>query len=585
MTDNTWPTVDTELIDDVTLYSVKLIIPVTGPVIIDGAVAIHGDRVVHVGKRRWVLKALKQEMTAHGTIHERHWDGVLTPGLINAHTHLQYSGMVQVGQGTYDRFRAWELAFNEVYAEAQKTQPWKQWAEDGARQMVESGTTAAADIVTDLDAAGALASQGMHGIAYWEVMGWHNAEWMEKGRTELIRQLRRMNEEQLPNLGISPHAPYTLESEPFVDLPDIARQLNMRLHIHLAETPLEAGTYPPVLTTYSAADWSDHDWESYRQLKEVGKGASAIQFVDQLGSLGPDVHIAHGVWANGEDRRILRQRGVGVALCPRSNRITNTGKDAPVREYLEEGNLVSVGTDSLSSTPTLDLLDDVSMLYDLAREQGYASDDLTHRLIRMMTLGGAASMGMHVGRNRIGQINAGALADFAFFDIPVDNIYATPVLLNDLVNRNYEDLMVVSPDVGGVVRARAMAKALEVDLAIIDKRRPRANVAEIMNIIGEVKGRTCVITDDIVDTAGTLCNAAGALKERGAKAVVAYITHPVLSGAAIERITNSALDELVVTDTIPLSAAAAACPKIRQVSCAAIIGETLSRIAREDSVS
>ena len=155
MTDNTWPTVDTELIDDVTLYSAKLIIPVTGPVIIDGAVAIHGDRVVHVGKRRWVLKALKQEMTAHGTIHERHWDGVLTPGLINAHTHLQYSGMVQVGQGTYDRFRAWELAFNEVYAEAQKTQPWKQWAEDGARQMVESGTTAAADIVTDLDAAGA----------------------------------------------------------------------------------------------------------------------------------------------------------------------------------------------------------------------------------------------------------------------------------------------------------------------------------------------------------------------------------------------------------------------------------------------
>ena len=164
----------------------------------------------------------------------------------------------------------------------------------------------------------------------------------------------------------------------------------MRLHIHLAETPLEAGTYPPVLTTYSASDWRDHDWESYRQLKDVGKGASAIQFVDQLGSLGPDVHIAHGVWANGEDRRILRQRGVGVALCPRSNRITNTGKDAPVREYLEEGNLVSVGTDSLSSTPTLDLLDDVSMLYGLAREQGYASDDLTHRLIRMMTLGGAA---------------------------------------------------------------------------------------------------------------------------------------------------------------------------------------------------
>ena len=130
-----------------------------------------------------------------------------------------------------------------------------------------------------------------------------------------------------------------------------------------------------------------------------------------------------------------------------------------------------------------------------------------------------------------------------------------------------------------------MAKAIETDLAIIDKRRPRANVAEIMNIIGDVSGRTCIITDDIVDTAGTLCNAAGALKERGAIGVVAYITHPVLSGAAIERITNSALDELVVTDTIPLSTAAEACPKIRHVSCSAIIGETLLRIAREDSVS
>lgn len=415
-----WSDTDPELVDHVTLYSARLVIPVTGPVIIDGAVAVHGDRVMHVGKRHWVLEALKQETTQNATIVERHWDGVLTPGLINAHTHLQYSGMAEVGRGTYDRFRAWELAFNAVYAEAQHTRPWKQWAEDGARQMVESGTTAAADIVTDLDAAGALASQGMHGIAYWEVMGWHNDEWLEKGRTELSRQLRKMSQERLPNLGISPHAPYTLESEPFVDLPDIARRLNMRLHIHLAETPLEAGTYPPVLTTYSAADWRDHDWVSYKQLKEVGKGASAIQFVDQLGSLGPDVHIAHGVWADKEDRRILRQRGVGVALCPRSNRITNTGKDAPIREYLEEGNLVAVGTDSLSSTPSLDLLDDVSMLYDLAREQGYTNDDLTHRLIRMMTLGGAASMGMHVGVNRIGQINAGALADLAFFDIPVD---------------------------------------------------------------------------------------------------------------------------------------------------------------------
>lgn len=217
---------------------------------------------------------------------------------------------------------------------------------------------------------------------------------------------------------------------------------------------------------------------------------------------------------------------------------------------------------------------------------GYARQDRRPRSTRVaISAKVVANMLQAVGVDRVLTMDLHADQIQGFFDIPVDNIYATPVLLNDLVERKYDDLMVVSPDVGGVVRARAMAKALEVDLAIIDKRRPRANVAEIMNIIGEVKGRTCVITDDIVDTAGTLCNAAGALKERGAKRVVAYITHPVLSGAAVERITNSALDELVVTDTIPLSAAAEACPKIHQVSCAAIIGETLSRIAREDSVS
>jgi ribose-phosphate pyrophosphokinase len=149
-----------------------------------------------------------------------------------------------------------------------------------------------------------------------------------------------------------------------------------------------------------------------------------------------------------------------------------------------------------------------------------------------------------------------------FFDIPVDNIYATPVLLGDLRKQNYEDLLVVSPDVGGVVRARALAKQLNCDLAIIDKRRPKANVAEVMNIIGEVEGRTCVIMDDMVDTAGTLCKAAQVLKDRGAKQVFAYCTHPVLSGGAAERIAASALDELVVTDTIPLSAESLACSKI-----------------------
>ncbi len=172
-----------------------------------------------------------------------------------------------------------------------------------------------------------------------------------------------------------------------------------------------------------------------------------------------------------------------------------------------------------------------------------------------------------------------------FFNIPVDNIYSLPIMLADVWKKNYSDLMVVSPDVGGVMRARALAKRLECDLAIIDKRRPKANVAEVMNIIGDVEGRTCVIMDDMVDTAGTLCRAAAALKAHGAKKVLAYCVHPVLSGAAVSRINESVIDELVVTDTIPLNNEAQNSSRIRQLSVADVLAETIRRISNEDSVS
>ena len=172
-----------------------------------------------------------------------------------------------------------------------------------------------------------------------------------------------------------------------------------------------------------------------------------------------------------------------------------------------------------------------------------------------------------------------------FFDIPVDNIYASPVLLGDLRQKNYNDLMVVSPDVGGVVRARALAKQLGCDLAIIDKRRPKANVSEVMHVIGDIEGRNCVIMDDMIDTAGTLVKAAEVLKERGAKKVYAYCTHPVFSGPAIERLSKGdALDEVVITNTIALNAQARACSKIRQLSVAPLFAETIQRIARGESV-
>jgi ribose-phosphate pyrophosphokinase len=217
---------------------------------------------------------------------------------------------------------------------------------------------------------------------------------------------------------------------------------------------------------------------------------------------------------------------------------------------------------------------------------GYARQDRRPRSARVpITAKVVANMLQAVGVQRLLTMDLHADQIQGFFDIAVDNVYAAPVLLEDLDRQKHHDLMVVSPDVGGVVRARAFAKRLECDLAIIDKRRPKANVSEVMNIIGEVKDRTCVIMDDIVDTAGTLCKAAQALKENGAKRVMAYSTHAVLSGAAASRIADSEMDELVVTDTIPLRDDVKACAKIRQVSVASLLADTMLRISNEESVS
>ena len=217
---------------------------------------------------------------------------------------------------------------------------------------------------------------------------------------------------------------------------------------------------------------------------------------------------------------------------------------------------------------------------------GYARQDRRPRSARVgISAKVVANMLTAVGVSRVLTMDLHADQIQGFFDVPVDNIYAAPVLLGDVWKQRYENLIVVSPDVGGVVRARALAKRLESDLAIIDKRRPRANVSEVMNVIGEVKGRTCVIMDDMVDTAGTLCKAAEVLKAEGAIKVVAYCTHAVLSGNAVARIAESAMDELVVTDTIPLRDDARACGKIRSLSVAGLLAETILRIYTEDSVS
>ena len=217
---------------------------------------------------------------------------------------------------------------------------------------------------------------------------------------------------------------------------------------------------------------------------------------------------------------------------------------------------------------------------------GYARQDRRPRSVRVpISAKLVANMLYSAGIDRVLTVDLHADQIQGFFDIPVDNIYATPILIHDIQQQRIEDLTVVSPDIGGVVRARAVAKMLNTDLAIIDKRRPKANVAEVMNIIGDIQDRTCLIVDDMIDTANTLCKAASALKARGAKRVLAYATHPVFSGEAVNRISGSDIDQVVVTDTIPLSEAGKACPKIRQVTIAGLLAETVRRISNEESVS
>jgi ribose-phosphate pyrophosphokinase len=217
---------------------------------------------------------------------------------------------------------------------------------------------------------------------------------------------------------------------------------------------------------------------------------------------------------------------------------------------------------------------------------GYARQDRRPRSARVpISAKVVATMLTNVGVDRVLTVDLHADQIQGFFDIPVDNVYGSPVLLDDINDQNYDDVVVVSPDIGGVVRARAVAKQLDTDLAIIDKRRERANESQVMNLIGDVEGRTCILVDDMCDTAGTLCKAAAALKEKGAKRVVSYITHPVFSGPAIDNIANSQLDEMVVTDSIPLSEAAKGCSKIRQLSLAPMLAEAVRRVCNEESIS
>lgn len=421
-----------------TVHSARIVVPMTAPPIADGAVAVRDGRILHVGERSWVVDQLDG-----CPFTERRWRGALLPGLVNAHSHLQYTGMASVGSGQYQGFEDWAAAFNRDYAEPHD---WRAEAAEGARRSIVAGVTSIADVVTDIEAATALEDAGLGGIAYWEVMDWENAAWQQHGRDQVLDELARIP--TTPGAGLSPHAPYSLDVAPLLELPDIVRQRGLRLHLHLGEAAFEGER----LAGVDGADQHGTHWHlanvpSFRAMRALGFGASATAFVDRLGVLGPDCHIAHGVYMTASDRALLRARGTAVALCPRSNAVI--GLDPPpVADYLREGSPIAIGTDSLSSSPSLDLMADVTALHRIARAQGYSDHDLHERLLAAATLGGAHAMGLAVGQDRIGHLAVGARADLAVFDVDSRTV---PDALAELVEDGAG--RAVATVIRGVVRA------------------------------------------------------------------------------------------------------------------------------------
>lgn len=337
-------------------------------------------------------------------------------------------------------------------------------------------------------------------------------------------------------------------------------------------------------------------WKHYRHNRSFGGRAFIQQFPIRW-----RVNSSGILVFTGNANRPLAQAVCHELGAPLGKALVSRFSDGEVQVEIEENvRRQEVFVIQPTCVPTADNFMELLVLIDALKRAsaalvtavipyfGYARQDRRPRSARVpITAKVAAKMVSSVGTDRVLTVDLHADQIQGFFDIPLDNVYASPVLLADIWRyQGTKDLIVVSPDVGGVVRARAIAKRLDdAELAIIDKRRPRANESTVMNIIGDVEGKVCVLVDDIVDTAGTLCAAAAALKKNGARKVVAYCTHPVLSGLAIQNLQNSQMDELVVTDTIPLTEAARQCSKIRQLSVAELLAETMRRIAFGESVS
>ncbi len=382
------------------LHSAPIVLPVTAEPIGDGAVLVEGERVLAVGPRAELL-------AAHPGVRERAWAGVLTPGLVNAHAHLQYTDFEELNS-LGEPFHVW-IAKLTAKRSGFTDAMWGESTRRGLHLMLRAGITSVADVVTD--PAGVLpptARSGIGGVSYIELVFEDARSWSESGRARLIESLGSSAGRRL---GVSPHTPYTVASAVFTDAVAIARDKGLRIHPHVAESPAESeyvltgtGPFAEAMTGFGKA---------MELIRDGGSGLSPVGFLDKLGVFGPDMHAAHCVHCDTADRDVLRERGVYAALCARSNEILQSGRP-PVAHYLREGSPFGIGTDSLASTPSLDLLEEAAALRALAARQGYAEPDLDRRIFEAATLGGAGAMGL----GDVGRLEPGARADLAVFSVP-----------------------------------------------------------------------------------------------------------------------------------------------------------------------
>lgn len=335
--------------------------------------------------------------------------GVMTPGLVNAHSHLQYTLLSAVGQQAYSGFEEWSAAFGKAYAAVKEPERWRHAAVEGARQAVASGTTVVAEIVTDDHARGALSASGITGIEYLEVIGELEQHWRDQGRAAFLRRLEAASD--VP-VGISPHAPYSLDGAVIRDLVTLAGKYRVRIHSHVGESSKESSLY----RNGERSIYNDLR-DEFELVRLGGVGLGTAEYAESVGLLGATTHLAHAVYLALSERDLLLRHSTCVALCPRSNAVIGVGP-APVASYLREGHEIAVGTDSLASCPSLDLMADVALLAKIARAQGYDGADLHRRLLRAATLGGASALGMSSAG--YGTLRADGPADLAVFDVDVD---------------------------------------------------------------------------------------------------------------------------------------------------------------------